>query len=116
MNSKRQKIVKLLKSDLEKMVNGSKNLDLMLGSQRPYFEKSGLRYEKEENKKLPKSSQSKAPTCIYCFKKGHSSKKCFSRRKAKKQKIKNPKKVTNPKRLKKMWVPKVKVAFDVGVS
>ena len=42
-----QKIVKLLKSDLEKMVNGSKNLDLMLGSQRPYFDKTGLGYEKE---------------------------------------------------------------------
>ena len=52
------------------MVNSSKNLDLMLGSQRPYFKKSGLGYKKEENEKLSKSSQSKVPTCIYCFKKG----------------------------------------------
>ena len=51
-----QKIVKLLRYDLEKMVNGSKNLDLMLGSQRPYFERSKLGNEKEENGKLPKSS------------------------------------------------------------
>ena len=40
--SKLQKIVKLLRSDLEKMVNDPKNLDLMLGSQRPYFDKTGL--------------------------------------------------------------------------
>ena len=54
-----QKIVKLLKYDLEKMINGSKNLDLMLGSQRPYFEKSSLGYGKEENKESSKNSQSK---------------------------------------------------------
>ena len=35
----------------------------------------GLGYEKEEDEKLFKSSQSKVPTCIYCFKKGHSSEK-----------------------------------------
>ena len=109
-------IVKLFKSNLEKIVNSSKNLDLMLGSQRPYFEKSRLGYEKEENEKLSKSSQGKVPTCIYCFKKGHSSEKCFSRRKAKKQKVKNPKKATNSKGPKKMWVPKVKVVSDAGVS
>ena len=83
-----QKIVKLLKFDLKKMVNGSKNLDLMLGSQGLYFEKSRLAYEKEENAKSFKSSQSKVPIYIYCFKKSHSFEKCFSRRKAKKQKVK----------------------------
>ena len=41
--------MKLLKYDLEKMVNGFKNLDLMLGIERPYFEKLGLGCEKEEN-------------------------------------------------------------------
>ena len=70
------------------MVNDSKNLDLMLGSQRSYFEKLGLGYDKEENEKLSKSSLGKVLTCIYCFKKGHSSEKCFSRRKAKKKKKK----------------------------
>ena len=54
--SELHKIVKLLKSNLKKIINGSKNLDLMLGSQRPYFEKLGLGYEKEENEKLSKSS------------------------------------------------------------
>ena len=37
-----QKIVKLLKSDIENMVNGSKNLDLMLGNQRPYLKNQDL--------------------------------------------------------------------------
>ena len=77
------------------MVNCSKNLDLILGSQRPYFEKLGLGYEKEENAKSFKSSKSKVPLCIYYFKKSYSSEKCFSQRKAKKQKVKNHKKVTN---------------------
>ena len=98
------------------MLNGFKNLDLMLGNQRPYFEKSRLGYEKEENEKPPKHSQSKVPTCIYYFKIGYSFEKYFSRRKVKKQKMKNPKKVANPKEPKKMWVPKVKVAFGAGVS
>ena len=65
------------------MENDSKNLDLMLGSQRPYLNKMGLGYEKEKNKKLSKNSQSKVPTCIYYFMNGYFSKKCFSRRKAK---------------------------------
>ena len=80
-----QKIVKLLKFDIEKMVNSSKNLDLMLGNQRPCFEKSSLRYEKKENKEQFKNSQSEVPVCIYCFKKSHFSEKCFSLRKAKKE-------------------------------
>ena len=63
----------------------------MLGSQSPYFDKKGLGFEKEDDKKSPKNSQSKIPICIYCFKKGHPSEKCFSRRKAKRQKVKNPK-------------------------
>ena len=98
------------------MVNGSKNLDLMLGSQRPYFDKTGLGYEKEQDEKLSKSSQSKVPICIYCFKKGHSSEKCFSRRKAKRQKVKKSKKATNLKGPKKIWVPEVKVASDASMS
>ena len=40
----------------------------------------------------------------------------ISRRKVEGQKVKKPKKVTNPKGPKKMWVPKVKVASDAGVS
>ena len=54
--SKLQRTVKFLKSNLEKMVNGSKNLDLMLGSQRSYVDKMGLGYEKEEDEKLAKNS------------------------------------------------------------
>ena len=53
------------------MVNGSKNLDLILGSQRPYFDTMGLGFEKEDDEKSFKDSQNKIPTCIYYFKKGH---------------------------------------------
>ena len=88
----------------------------MFGSQRLYFEKSGLGYEKEKNGEPSKSSQSKVPICIYYFKKGHSSEKCFSLREAKKQKVKSPKKVTNQRGPKKIWVPKVKTISGSGVS
>ena len=54
------------------MVNGSKNLDLMLSSQKPYFDKTGLGFKKEINEKSSKDCQNKIPTCIYCFKNGHS--------------------------------------------
>ena len=72
------------------MVNGSKNLDLMLGGQKPYLHKNGLGFEKEDDEQSSKDSSNHIPACIYCFKKGHSSKICFSRRKAK-QKVKSPK-------------------------
>ena len=97
------------------MVNGSKNLDLMLGGQKPYLDKIGLGYKEEVNEKASTDSQHKSPACIYCFKRGHSSKKCFSGRKAK-QKVKKPKRSTNIKGSKKIWVPKVKTASDIGVS
>ena len=89
--SELQKTVKLLKSNLEKMVNGSKNLDMMLGGQKPYLDKTGLGFEKEDDEKSSKESQKEIPTCIYCFKKGHTFENCFPIRKAKKQKVKRPK-------------------------
>ena len=98
------------------MVNGSKNLDLMLRGQKPCFDKIRLGYEEQENEKSSEDSESRISSCIYCFKKGHTSERCFSRRKAKKQKVKNSKTKTNPKRPKKMWVPKVKIVSDVSVS
>ena len=98
------------------MINGSKNLDMMLGGQRPYLDKTRLGFEKEEDEKSSKESYNKIPACIYRFKKGHTSKRCFSRRKAKRQKMKNLQKKTNPKGPKKMWVPKVKIVSDAGVS
>ena len=39
------------------MVYGTKNLDLILGGQKPYFDKTGLGYEKEEDEKSSKESQ-----------------------------------------------------------
>ena len=53
----------------------------MLGSQRPYFDKMRLRFEKEVDEKSSKDSQTKIPTCIYYFKEGHSFERCFSRMK-----------------------------------
>ena len=54
--------------------------------------------------------------CLKSFnKKGHSSKRCFSRRKAK-QKVKKPKNSTNTKGPKKIWVSKVKISSNAGVS
>ena len=79
------------------MVNGSRNLDLMLKGQRSYFAKTGLGFEKEDNKKSPKNSQRKIPTRIYCFKKGHPSEECFCRRNVKRQKVKKSHKITNQK-------------------
>ena len=52
------------------MVNGSKNLNLMLGGQKPYLDKIGLGYVEEAYEILSKDSQHKIPTCIYCFKRG----------------------------------------------
>ena len=113
--SELQKTVKLLKSDLEKMVNGSKNLDLMLGGQKPYLDKTGLGFEKRDDEQGSKGSSHQIPVCIYCFRKGHSSEKCFSRRKAN-QKVKKLKNSTNTKGPKKIWVSKVKFSSDAGVS
>ena len=113
--SKLQNLVKLLKSDLEKMVNGSKNLDLMLGGQKPYLEKTRLGYKEEVYEGLSKDSQHKILGGIYCFKRRHSYKKCFFRRKVR-QKVKKPRKSTNSKGPKKIWEPKVKTASDVAVS
>ena len=65
------------------MVNGSKNLELMLGSQRPYFHKTELGFEKEDDMKPAKNSQRKIPTFIYCFKKRHSFENAFLKEKQK---------------------------------
>ena len=88
----------------------------MLSGQRPYLDKTRLIFEKEEDEKSSKASQNKIFTCIYCFKKGHTSKRCFSRKKPKGQNVKSLEKKTNPKRPKKIWVPKVKIIYDAGVS
>ena len=88
----------------------------MLGGQRPYLDKTGRNFEKEEYQKSSKESQNKIFTCICCFKKGHTSKICFSRKKAKIQKVKNFQKKTNPKGPKKIWVPKVKIFSYASVS
>ena len=110
--SELQNLVRLLKSGIEKIVNCSKNLDLMLGGQKPYLDKTRLRFGKEDDEQSSKKSLNLIPACIYYFKKGHTSEKCFSRRKAEKQKVKKTKMLTNPKGPKKMWVLKEKIFAD----
>ena len=87
----------------------------MLGGQKPYLDKTGLGFEKGDDEQSSKDSPNQILTYIYCFKNGHSSKRYFSRRKAK-QKVKKPKNTTNTKGPKKIWVPKVKITSDAGVS
>ena len=87
----------------------------MLGGQKPYLDKTGLGYVEETNEISSKETQHKILACIYYFKKGHSSERCLSRRKAK-QKVKKPQKSTNLKGLKKIWVPKVKITSNANVS
>ena len=89
--SELQNLVKLLKSYLEKMVYSSKNLDLMLGGQKLYLDKTGLGFGKEDDEQSSKKSLNLIPACIYCFKKGHTTEKCISRRKGKRQKVKRTK-------------------------
>ena len=48
---------------------------MMLGGQKPYLDKIGLGFEKEDDMKSSKESQNQIPACIYCFKKGHTSEK-----------------------------------------
>ena len=40
----------------------------MLRGQKPYLDKTGLRYVEEINEESSKDSQYRIPTCIYCFK------------------------------------------------
>ena len=57
---------------------------MMLGGQKPYLDKTGLGFEKEDDEKSSKESQNEIPTCIYYFKKGHTFENCSLIRKAKK--------------------------------
>ena len=59
------------------MVNGSKNLNLILGGQKPYLDKTGLGYLEEVNEESSKDSQHKILACIYYFKRGHFFKNAF---------------------------------------
>src|SRR5262249_55514828 len=77
--SELQKVSTLLRHNLEKMANGSKNLDLMLGGLRPYGEKSGLGFEEKvsENSAATTSKQKRCKTfCRICCKRGHAYDKC----------------------------------------
>ena len=87
----------------------------MLGGQKSYLDKTGLGFVEESNENSSKGQNIKIPTCICCFKNGHTSEVCFSKRKAY-QKVDKPRKLTNPKGPKKIWVPKMKLPSDASVS
>ena len=46
------------------MVNGPKNLDLMLGGQKPYLDKIGLGFEMGDDEQSSKESSHPIPACI----------------------------------------------------
>ncbi len=92
----RQK-VKELTSDLANFVKGTKNLNMILGTSRFPFDKSGLGYQKVEKPVTKIKFHSK---CTICKKQGHLADRCFFKKKrSKTSKV-------NPKGPKKIWVPK----------
>ena len=64
---KLKKIIKLLTSNLDKMVNGTKNLDMMLGGQRPYPDKTSLDYVEIRAEESIKKALYKKPSWLLLF-------------------------------------------------
>nr|QCQ81933.1 hypothetical protein [Ammopiptanthus mongolicus] len=82
---KLQQKVSVLTNDLAKFVNGTKNLDMMLGAQKCSFDKAGLGYNKKVTQKylknfFVKASEKLETTCSFCHKSGHHISVCFKRR------------------------------------
>ena len=75
------KKVILLTYDL-KIVNSSKNLDLILSGQTPYLHKVSLDYVEKYDEESIRNMLEKPKFCHFFFKYGHSSKECFLIRKA----------------------------------
>ena len=63
--------MKLLIYNLQKMVNGSKNLDLMLKGQRPYLDKTGLGYVEKYDEESVRILSKQPKVCHLYFKYGH---------------------------------------------
>jgi hypothetical protein len=111
--------VDLLTNDLARFTQGKKNLDILLGSQRCCFNKSGLGYDSFNDQKLysymiTKSSPS-FTLCNFCGQSGHISHTCPARKKSTHgikfvwiQKDKVNEFISNTKGPKKIWVPKTK--------
>lgn len=131
-----QKTNALLLKDLERMVNGSKMLDLLLGGQKPYKDHTGLGYVPvfHEDTLIPPTDREPIPTCLFCFKHGHDREKCPLLKKGTTSKAKGgtwkgkPKKTwksqkpkpdagkANKKGPKKVWVPKNPSSVNAGTS
>jgi len=106
-----------LKISLAKVNLSKNNLDIILGKQRCIFDKTGLRYNLENQQKMYKNfSDSACPTCFYCGKNDHSASTCYIRKNgstigkmvwvSKGSLLK-----TNIQGSKKIWVPKSKYDY-----
>jgi len=91
-----QQKVEELTTDLAKFVKGTKNLKMMLGTNRHAYEKSGLGYEKDEKHTTKVKIFSK---CSICNKYGHFANRCYCKKKLQASD-------TNRSGPKKIWIPK----------
>ena len=108
-----------LTQDLARFTQGKRNLDILLGSQRCCFNKSGIGYDSFNDQKsysymITKSSPS-FTLCNFCGKSGHISHVCPSRKKSSRgikfvwiRKDRMKETGSNAKGPKKIWVPKGK--------
>ena len=90
--------------DLDKMVNSSKNPDLILVDKG--LNKAKLGYVEKHDWELARNLPKRPKVCHFYFNNGYSSKECVSVRKENRKKKSSP--PNNQKRPKKIWVPKVK--------
>ena len=108
-----------LTQDLARFTQGKRNLDILLGSQKCCFNKSGIGYKSSGYQKLYSDIIIKSSTpfymCNFCGKHGHISHTCPTRKGSthgikfvwiQKDKIKGF--VSNTNGPKKVWVPKIK--------
>jgi len=91
-----QQKVEELTTDLARFVKGTKNLKMMLRTNRHSHDKSGLGYEKDEKHTTQVKVFSK---CSICDKYGHFANRCYHKKKLQASD-------TNKQGPKKIWVPK----------
>ena len=78
--------VETLTNDLAKFTQGKKNLDILLGSQKCCFNKSGIGYDSFDDQKsysyMIKKSSTSYILCNFCGKSGHISHTCPIKKRA----------------------------------
>ena len=108
---------------LAEFVQGEENLSVMLGKQRPSYEKQGIGYNSTRSTGILKSKSSlnycfPFSTCKNCGIKGHPDKNCFKRNKNRKVWIKkNDLPATNTNGPRKIWgTKKINYFLLTGIS